>query len=81
MRLALGIHSPTLLVEVIKTIKENVFEFSVINGDWEGTFNHGKISILSKPNFKPLVNYRILEDKQDLLKGDYNNVLNNLNKE
>lgn len=80
MRLMLGTDgSPSLLVEVGQQKSPIEFNFEVVNGNWEGFFNNGYISVFNCPggDFTSLEQLQILTDNQDRLRGEYDVVFNN----
>jgi hypothetical protein len=83
MRLMLGTKDkPSLLVNVNQEHSPTHFEFWVVNGAWDGTFNNGYITIWDCPSgdFSSLDKIEILTDNQDRLRcgiGEYQEVFNN----
>lgn len=79
MRLMLGTkNKPSLLVEVEQEYLPTHFEFYVVNGGWEGTFNNGHVTVWHPSHpWTDLDKTEILSDNQDRLRGDYNDVFSN----
>jgi hypothetical protein len=86
MRLMLGDKSgPSLLVSVDDNYDPKKFEFTVINGGWDGVFTNGHITILGDPcgAWSDIGITEILTDNQDRLRcdftvfDDYNTVFDN----
>lgn len=78
MRLMLGwANTPSLLVDVEKEYGPNHFDFWVVNGAWDGTYNNGQILIHRYPDNSPTEHIDILCNDQDRLRGDYNTVFAN----
>lgn len=81
MRLMLGTKdNPSLLVDVGTDFDRTLFNFWVVNGDWEGTFTRGHITIHyghEYGDYSTLNRVEILCDDHDRLRGDYNDVFNN----
>lgn len=84
MRLMLGKdNEPELLVFTTKEHSPGLghFDFTVINGAWDGTFNHGKITIYHPYEpFSTLDKMEILSDNQERLAGrvyEYQHVFDN----
>ena len=77
MRLLLGEgDKASLLMEVNKVFDPNKFKFYVVNGDWEGSFNNGVMTVNHTKSKYPI---KILSDNQGILKGQYNEVIENWN--
>lgn len=81
MRLMLGrTGQPDLLVSVEDYSNKNEFTFSVVNGNWQGKFINGFITIQDAPSgaYTSLIKMEVLCDDQDRLYGkntfDYNTV-------
>jgi hypothetical protein len=70
--------SPTLLVEAsIEPYQRlpDVFDFLVLNGEWRGIFNNGRINIHNGNDpFHYLEDMEIICVDQKLLSGDYDDV-------
>lgn len=84
MRLMLGRgKDPALLVNAREDYNSANFEFSVVNGGWNGVFTNGYISVLGCPSgdFTSLSPVSIICDNQDRLRGDYQDVFNNFSNE
>lgn len=87
MRLMLGTPgNPSLLVSVDDNYDPTTFKFSVINGQWDGVFTNGHVTVLGIPgggDYSDLGITEILTDNQDRLRcdftvfGDYNTVFDN----
>jgi hypothetical protein len=85
MRLMLGTPgNPSLLVTVDDNFDPKKFEFTVINGGWEGVFTNGHVTVLGCPDgddFSDLGITYILTEEQDRLRGadvwDFQTVFNN----
>jgi hypothetical protein len=85
MRLMLGTPgNPRLLVTVDDNFDPARFEFSVINGAWDGMFTNGHITVLKIPaggDYSDLDITHILTKDQGRLRGnntwDYQTVFNN----
>jgi hypothetical protein len=85
MRLMLGTPgNPSLLVTVDDDFDPTRFEFSVINGAWDGVFTNGHITVLGIPggrDYSDLSITYILTEDQNRLRGnstwDYQTVFNN----
>lgn len=82
MRLMLGtLERPSLLVSVHQEHSSNHFEFWVINGCWDGTFNNGHVTVWHPDNpWTDLEKTEILSDNQDRLRcgrDEYQEVFNN----
>ena len=77
MRLMIGCEErPTLLVGVDTNYDPNDFDFYVINGNWDGPYHNGFISVFECPggDFTSLEKCQILTDNQHRLRGDYQTV-------
>jgi hypothetical protein len=78
-------NGPSLLVTVDDNYDPKKFEFTVINGAWDGVFTNGHITILGAPggDWSDLDITEILTDNQDRLRcdftefGSYNTVFRN----
>ena len=84
MRLMIGCEErPVLLVDVDTNYDPNDFDFYVINGDWDGQYRNGFISILGCPGgyFTSLEKHKILTDNQHRLRGNYEIVFDNFHNE
>ena len=84
MRLMIGCEEqPVLLVDVDTNYDPNDFDFYVINGNWDGHYHTGFISVFECPggDFTSLEKYKILTDNQHRLRGDYQTVFNNIHNE
>jgi hypothetical protein len=76
---------PQLLVTVNDNYDPKNFEFTVINGSWDGEFNNGHVTVLgvASGDYTDLGITEILTDNQDRLRcdftnfGSYNEVFNN----
>jgi hypothetical protein len=82
MRLLLGSNNePLLLVDVKSDYNPLNFNFYVINGNWDGSFNNGFISIHGCPSgdYSRLDKFEILTDNKDRLRGEYSEVFYNFN--
>lgn len=80
MRLMLGTpNNPTLLVMVTESRSQNDFDFWVVNGGWDGTYNPNGCITVHQPGepWTDLDSIEILCDNQDRLRGDYNTVFCN----
>lgn len=83
MRLMLGTKdNPSLLVEVKQEYSPTHFEFWVVNGAWEGTYNNGHVTVwLPWEPWSDLDKTEILCDNQDRLRSlpsyDYQTVFDN----
>lgn len=68
-----------LLVEVTNRRSVHDFDFSVVNGCWDGVFYCGHVSVLGCPggSYTDLDITEILCDNQYFLHGHYNDVFNN----
>lgn len=83
MRLMLGKNSPELLVDIGHKYSPTHFDFHVINGQWDGTYYNGHITVHNCPggDYSNLDKVDILCDNQDQLWGvswdDYQAVFNN----
>jgi hypothetical protein len=73
-----GDGEPNLLVTITKEHASDHFDFTVINGGWDGVFNHGRITVWSPEAFS-LIDCRanIICDNQDRLRGEYDAVFAN----
>lgn len=77
MRLMIGCEEqPVLLVDVDTNYDPNDFDFYVINGNWDGRYHNGFISVFECPggDFTSLEKCQILTDNQHRLRGDYQTV-------
>ena len=77
MRLMIGCEEqPVLLVDVDTNYDPNDFDFYVINGNWDGHYHNGFISVFECPggDFTLLEKYKILTDNQHRLRGNYQTV-------
>lgn len=76
MRLMLGNNNtPSLLVDVEQEHSTGHFEFWVVNGCWEGTYNNGRITVWHPYEpWSDLDGLEILCDNQDRLRGHYQDV-------
>jgi len=83
MRLMLGHENePDLLVEVEDHYDSRVFKFWVVNGAWEGIFDHGKLFVIDHYDNQPVSHTAmILCDNQDRLRGNYQDVFCNFKNE
>ena len=86
MRLMLGTDGkPNLLVNVKQEHSPTHFEFWVVNGNWDGTYTDGYITVHHPwEPFSSLDKTEILCDNQDRLRsgdwsGGYQEVFNNFN--
>jgi hypothetical protein len=74
-------NKPSLLVIVGQEYSPTHFEFYVINGSWDGTYNNGHITVwMPDSPFSDLDLTEILTDNQSRLgckRQDYNDVFNN----
>ena len=77
---------PSLLVNVKQEYSKDHFDFWVVNGNWDGTFQHGYITIWDCPSgdYSSLDKIEILCDNQDRLRssdwsGGYQTVFDNYN--
>jgi hypothetical protein len=80
MRLMLGTkNTPSLLVDVEEEFDPNNFNFWVINGNWNGKFTNGYLTVLGSPSGDVtwLDKIEILCYNQCRLTGDYNTVFTN----
>ena len=80
MRLMLGIDDsdPSLLVDITQEYSPTHFDFWVVNGAWDGTYQNGYITIWHPWNpWTSLENTSILTDNQDRLRGSYQTVFDN----
>jgi hypothetical protein len=84
MRLMLGTKDkPSLLVNVKQEHSPTHFEFWVVNGNWDGTFYNGYVTVHHPYNpHSSLEKVEILSDNQDRLRssdwsGGYQEVFNN----
>ncbi len=77
MRLMIGCEErPVLLVDVDTNYDPNDFDFYVINGNWDGHYHNGFISVFGCPggDFTSLQKHEILTDSQHRLRGNYQTV-------
>ena len=84
MRLMIGCEErPVLLVDVDTNHDPNDFDFYVINGNWDGHYRNGFISVFGCPSgdFTSLEKYKILTDNRHRLRGDYKTVFSNFDNE
>lgn len=66
---------PNLLVEIEQEKSPTEFDFWVVNGAWNGTYNNGRVTVWHPDNpWSDLGTTEILTDNQDRLRGDYNDV-------
>ncbi len=79
MNLMLGNQGdPILLVSVKQEYSPKHFDFYVINGDWDGSFYNGHVTVWHPSNpWTSLEKTEILTDNQDRLRGNYTEVFNN----
>ena len=85
MRLMLGTKEcPSLLVNVKQEYSKDHFDFWVVNGNWDGTYTNGYITVYGCPSgdFSSLDKVEVLSDNQDRLRssdwsGGYQEVFNN----
>lgn len=82
MRLMLGDdqNNPMLLVDVEDDYDPKDFEFTVINGAWEGAFKDEVVTAFDRGKVVNTMKLRILTDNQNRLRskyGDYNTVFDN----
>jgi len=88
MRLMLGTKDkPSLLVNVKQEHSPTHFEFWVVNGNWDGTYYNGYVTVHHPYNpHSSLEKVEILSDNQDRLRssdwsGGYQEVFNNFHDE
>ena len=88
MRLMLGTKErPELLVNVKQEHSPTHFEFWVVNGNWDGTYYNGYVTVHHPYNpHSSLEKVEILSDNQDRLRssdwsGGYQEVFNNFHDE
>lgn len=76
-------NDPSLLVDVANDYNPANFDFYVINGNWEGTYTRGFITLKGVPSgdYSNLRKIDILCDNQDRLRGEYNEVFVNFDNE
>lgn len=74
----LGVNGePNLLVEVERDYSPTNFDFWVVNGAWNGTFNNGHVTVWHPKNpWTSLEKSEVICDDQHLLHGDYAKVFN-----
>lgn len=80
MKLMLGKpNKPSLLVVVEDFNNQDNFDFWVQNGNWNGKFQNGFVTVFGAPggDFSLLDKVEILTQDQDRLRGNYNDVFNN----
>lgn len=85
MRLMLGtVVRPSLLVNVKQEYSPTHFDFWVVNGNWDGTYYNGHVTVYGCPSgdYSSLDKIEILCDDQDRLRssdwsGGYQEVFNN----
>jgi hypothetical protein len=74
---------PDILVEVKQELAPDHFDFTVLNGRWEGTYYKGYVTVYGVPSgdYSSLEKVEILTDDQDRLRSvphyDYQEVFNN----
>lgn len=87
MRLMLGtVVRPSLLVNVKQEYSPTHFDFWVVNGNWDGTFYNGHVTVWDCPSgdYSSLDKIEILCNDQDRLRssdwsGGYETVFENFN--
>ena len=78
MRLMLGWKDkPSLLVDIEKQYGPEHFDFWVVNGNWTGTYDNGKVTVHRYPDNSPTESMSILCEDPDRLRGDYTDVFMN----
>ncbi len=84
MRLMLGIKDkPSLLVDVGQEYSPTHFDFRVVNGQWNGTYYNGYVTVIDCPSgdYSSLDKVEILCNNQDRLRSvpwyEYQEVFNN----
>ena len=82
MRLMLRCNGvPSLLVSVEKPdIDLNVFDFYVVNGNWNGAYTNGRITIKNCPggDYSTLEEFDIMCISEERLQGHYQDVFSNI---
>lgn len=88
MRLMLGTKErPSLLVDVGQEYSPTHFDFRVVNGQWNGTYYNGYVTVIDCPSgdYSSLDKVEILCDNQDRLRSvpwyEYQEVFNNFHDE
>lgn len=88
MRLMLGTKErPSLLVDVGQEYSPTHFDFRVVNGQWNGTYYNGYVTVIDCPSgdYSSLDKVEILCNNQDRLRSvpwyEYQEVFNNFHDE